>query len=137
MARYKRIKCELPTPLKINEINSIAHQVLCMHDRQTERTQKKRECYSEHSTTSDCLGLHSSTERRWQGCPDHTLCTHPQRGAGRAVLTTPSAMDAPRCSTWCFQAPSPPTEPTYTLSLANQELMKLCQQWGLSQDFPT
>lgn len=74
MARYKRIKCELPTPLKINEINSIAHQVLCMHDRQTERTQKKRECYSEHSTTSDCLGLHSSTERRRQGCPDHTLC---------------------------------------------------------------
>lgn len=37
----------------------------------------------------------------------------------------------------CFQAPSTPTEPTYTLSLANQELMKLCQQWRLSQDFST
>lgn len=50
MARYNRIKRELTMPLKINEINSIVHQVLCMHDRPTERTQKKRECYTEHGT---------------------------------------------------------------------------------------
>lgn len=50
--------------------------------------------------------------------------------------TRPSTVDARHAALGAFR-PSSPTEPTYTLGLANQELMKLCQQWGLSQDFPT
>lgn len=118
MARYNRIKCELPMPLKINEINSIAHQVLCMHDRQTERTQKKRECYTEHSTTSNCLGLHSSTERRRQGCPDHTLCTHPERRQQGCPDHTPLQWMLHNVALGAFRPPAhPQNQLTHSVSL--------------------